>query len=70
VDLKLMLGVRKYTHSPLVLFIVQAFVIVALSRLLHFFLRYLRQPKVIAEVIAGILIGPSAMGGLASFRTE
>lgn len=64
-----MLGGGEYAHSPLVLFIVQAFIIVALSRLLHFFLRYLRQPKVIAEVIAGILIGPSAMGALACLRT-
>jgi hypothetical protein len=48
--------------SPLILFIVQAFVIVALSRLLAFFLGKIRQPRVIAEVIAGILIGPSVFG--------
>ncbi|KAJ8295666.1 K(+)/H(+) antiporter 1 [Rhodotorula toruloides] len=57
------------SSNPLVLFIVQAFIIVALSRLLHFFLRYLRQPKVIAEVIAGILIGPSAMGRIPGFTS-
>ncbi|GAA5837048.1 hypothetical protein JCM11251_004483 [Rhodosporidiobolus azoricus] len=53
--------------NPLVLFITQAFIIVALSRVLHFFLRYLRQPRVISEVIAGILIGPSAFGRIPGF---
>lgn len=53
--------------DPLVLFITQAFVIVALSRLLHLGLRYLRQPRVIAEIIAGILIGPTALGRVPGF---
>ncbi|GAA6034234.1 hypothetical protein JCM8097_003799 [Rhodosporidiobolus ruineniae] len=53
--------------NPLVLFITQAFIIVALSRVLHFFLRYLRQPKVISEIIAGILIGPTAFGRTPGF---
>lgn len=53
--------------DPLVLFITQAFVIVALSRLLHLALRYLRQPRVIAEIIAGILIGPTALGRVPGF---
>ncbi|GEM11741.1 potassium:hydrogen antiporter [Rhodotorula toruloides] len=57
------------SSNPLVLFIVQAFIIVTLALLLHFFLRYLRQPKVIAEVIAGILIGPSAMGRIPGFTS-
>ncbi|GAA5911735.1 hypothetical protein JCM6882_006959, partial [Rhodosporidiobolus microsporus] len=48
------------SSNPLVLFITQAFIIVALSRVLHFFLRYLRQPRVISEVVAGILVGPTA----------
>lgn len=53
-------------HSPLILFIVQAAVIVGFSRILAFFLKKIRQPQVIAEVIAGILIGPSVFGTLFS----
>ena len=52
------------------LFITQAFVIVALSRLLHLGLRYLRQPRVIAEIIAGILIGPTALGRVPGFTAN
>ncbi|GAA6012421.1 hypothetical protein JCM10207_007081 [Rhodosporidiobolus poonsookiae] len=61
----------KYDSSnPLVLFIVQAFIIVTLSRVLHFFLRYLRQPRVISEVVAGILVGPSAFGRIPDFTSS
>ncbi|SCV69534.1 BQ2448_2554 [Microbotryum intermedium] len=53
--------------NPLILFIVQAFIIVALSRILAFFLRKLRQPQVIAEVIGGLLLGPSVFGRIPNF---
>ncbi|GAA5851258.1 hypothetical protein JCM9279_007501 [Rhodotorula babjevae] len=56
--------------NPLILFIVQAFIIVGLSRLLHLGLRYLRQPRVISEVIAGILVGPSALGRIPGFTSN
>ncbi|KAI5477861.1 potassium:hydrogen antiporter [Pseudohyphozyma bogoriensis] len=58
------------TSDPLVLFIVQAFIIVGFSRLLGFFLGKLRQPKVISEVIAGIIIGPSALGRVPGFTSN
>lgn len=41
--------------------------IVGLSRLLAVLLGRLRQPRVISEVIAGILIGPSAFGRIPGF---
>jgi len=44
------------------LFILQMIIIVLLSRLLAMGLKYLKQPPVIAEVITGIILGPSAMG--------
>jgi Kef-type K+ transport system membrane component KefB len=40
-------------------------VVVAASRLLGALFRYLRQPPVIGEVVAGILLGPSLLGQLA-----
>jgi Kef-type K+ transport system membrane component KefB len=49
-------------HSPLALFLTQAFVIIGLSRTIAFILRGLGQPMVIAEVVAGILLGPSLLG--------
>ena len=50
--------------GSLVLLVVQALVIVALSRLLGFGARILRQPMVIAEIVAGIALGPSLLGRL------
>ncbi|GMI63362.1 cation/H+ exchanger 19 [Hibiscus trionum] len=44
------------------LLIIQIILVVSFSRLLSFALRPLRQPRVIAEIIGGILLGPSAMG--------
>ncbi|MFO0577024.1 MAG: cation:proton antiporter [Polyangia bacterium] len=53
-----------FTHSPLALFIVQAIVIILTSRLLGLLTRRIRQPQVVAEVTAGILLGPSLLGWL------
>ncbi|ORY43580.1 Sodium/hydrogen exchanger family-domain-containing protein [Leucosporidium creatinivorum] len=53
--------------NPLILFILQAFLIVTLSRILGYFLGKIRQPKVIAEVVAGLLVGPSVMGRIPNF---
>ncbi|GMP32867.1 hypothetical protein CsSME_00006429 [Camellia sinensis var. sinensis] len=42
--------------------ILQICVVVAFTRSLAFILKPLRQPRVIAEIIGGILLGPSAFG--------
>ena len=42
-------------------------IIVIFCRLLHYPLSLLRQPRVIAEVIGGILLGPSVMGRIPGF---
>lgn len=46
----------------LVLLVVQALLIVGLSRALGVVARGLRQPMVIAEIVAGIALGPSLLG--------
>jgi len=48
--------------GSLALVVVQALLIVGLSRLLGFGARFLRQPMVIAEIVAGIALGPSLLG--------
>ncbi|WPB80697.1 cation:proton antiporter [Archangium violaceum] len=52
-------------HNALSLLIIQLVVIIGLSRLIGGGARRLGQPQVIAEVLAGILLGPSLLGWLA-----
>ncbi|KAL3818246.1 hypothetical protein ACJIZ3_004151 [Penstemon smallii] len=49
-------------HFALPLVIIQICLVVLLTRALAYLLRPLRQPRVIAEIIGGILLGPSALG--------
>jgi len=49
-------------HGPLPLFIVQAVLIIGLSRAIGLGARRMRQPMVIAEIVAGIMLGPSLLG--------
>lgn len=51
-------------HNPLTRFLIQAFLIIACARLVGMVARRLEQPMVIAEVTAGILLGPSLFGWL------
>ena len=53
--------------NPLTNFIIQAGIIIIFCRLLHFPLSRVRQPRVIAEVIGGIILGPSVMGRIPGF---
>jgi Kef-type K+ transport system membrane component KefB len=48
----------------------QAGIIIIFCRLLHYPLSWLRQPRVIAEVIGGILLGPSVMGRIPGFTNN
>ncbi|KAF8177850.1 Sodium/hydrogen exchanger family-domain-containing protein [Pholiota molesta] len=53
--------------DPLRLWIIQVGIIVCTASLLSLPLRKLRQPKVIAEVLGGIILGPTALGRIPGF---
>lgn len=52
-------------EQPLTHFIAQVIIVMAVSRLLGIVIRRLGQPLVIAEMVGGILLGPSLFGWLA-----
>lgn len=51
-------------HSPLLLFMAQAIVIIGLARGLGLLVRYIGLPMVISEILTGIILGPSLLGWL------
>ncbi|RDB14902.1 K(+)/H(+) antiporter 1 [Hypsizygus marmoreus] len=53
--------------DPIRLWIVQLGIIVSTASLLALGLRKIRQPKVIAEVLGGIILGPTAFGRMPGF---
>ncbi|WPG97475.1 Hypothetical protein R9X50_00025100 [Acrodontium crateriforme] len=53
--------------SQPLLFLTLVGIIIVFCRLLHYPLSLIRQPRVIAEVIGGILLGPSVMGRVPGF---
>ncbi|KAJ7696562.1 Sodium/hydrogen exchanger family-domain-containing protein [Mycena rosella] len=55
------------TTDPVRLWIIQVGVIVGTASLLSLGLKRMRQPKVIAEVLGGILLGPTAFGRIPGF---
>ncbi|KAI6098205.1 Sodium/hydrogen exchanger family-domain-containing protein [Pisolithus sp. B1] len=55
------------SSDPLRLWIIQVGVIIMMAQLLSLGLRRIRQPKVIAEVLGGILLGPTAFGAIPGF---
>ncbi|KAK8085034.1 Sodium/hydrogen exchanger family protein [Apiospora hydei] len=60
---------NEYNASdPIKLFIIQAGIIIILCHLLHYPLSRFGQPRVIAEVLGGILLGPSVLSRIHGFR--
>ena len=50
--------------NPILLLLIQVAIIVALSRLMGAVFARMRQPQVIGEMVAGIMLGPSLFGWL------
>ncbi|KAL8876773.1 MAG: hypothetical protein Q9198_005092 [Flavoplaca austrocitrina] len=55
------------SKNPIIVFIIQAGIIIIFCRLLQCPLSKIRQPTVIAEIIGGILLGPSVLGRIPGF---
>lgn len=56
--------------NPIILFIIQASIIIIFCRALNWPLSKIRQPRVISEIIGGIILGPSVMGRIPGFRAS
>eukprot|EP00808_Paulinella_micropora_P012281 g50272.t1 len=54
--------------EPIAIYLLQIAFILAMCRLCGFLVSFLKQPPVVGEIIAGILMGPSVMGQSESFR--
>jgi len=53
--------------NPITLFIIQLVIIIASTQGLGWVFKYIKQPKVIAEVIGGIILGPTVFGRIPGF---
>ncbi|CAN8098114.1 unnamed protein product [Discula destructiva] len=56
------------SSNPITLFIIQAIIVIIFCRILYYPLSFLGQPRVIAEVLGGILLGPSVMMRIPNFK--
>ncbi|KAJ3866946.1 Sodium/hydrogen exchanger family-domain-containing protein [Lentinula novae-zelandiae] len=56
------------SNDPIVLWIIQVIVIMAMTQLLATIFGRIRQPRVIAEIIGGVFLGPSVMGRIPGFQ--
>ncbi|KZT29364.1 cation/H+ exchanger [Neolentinus lepideus HHB14362 ss-1] len=54
-------------NDPIVLWVIQVVIIIGSTQLLSLLLGRIRQPRVIAEVITGVILGPSIMGRIPGF---
>ncbi|KAJ7639440.1 Sodium/hydrogen exchanger family-domain-containing protein [Roridomyces roridus] len=54
-------------NDPFKLWVIEVIVIIAMVQFLALFLSRIRQPRVIAEVIGGILLGPTVLGRIPGF---
>ncbi|KAF5346111.1 hypothetical protein D9758_009957 [Tetrapyrgos nigripes] len=55
-------------NDPIRLWVIQIIVIMAMTQVLAMIFGRIRQPRVIAEVIGGVFLGPTVMGRIHGFR--
>lgn len=55
------------SSTPYTLFIFQLILIIGVAELLHYPLSKIKQPKVISDVLSGIILGPTALGKIPGF---
>ncbi|KAF9982841.1 K(+)/H(+) antiporter, partial [Modicella reniformis] len=60
--------IRFNVADPLPLFIVQTVIILALCYVVNLLMQRIRQPRVISEVLTGIILGPSILGKVPGFN--
>lgn len=51
-------------HNPIFILLLQVVLILAVSRIMGLLFRSIRQPQVVGEMVAGIMLGPSLFGAL------
>ncbi|MCG3166395.1 MAG: Glutathione-regulated potassium-efflux system protein KefB [Bacteroidia bacterium] len=57
--------VKEFVHNlkhPLAILIIQLIIIISISRLFGYLFTKIRQPSVVGEIVAGIVLGPSLVG--------
>lgn len=62
--------VKFTTTDPIRLWIIQIGIILALCQVFAVILARIKQPRVIAEVIVGVILGPTAMGRIPNFTAS
>ncbi|KAK0499554.1 Sodium/hydrogen exchanger family-domain-containing protein [Armillaria luteobubalina] len=55
-------------NDPIRLWVIQLVIIISMTQLLALIFSRIRQPRVIAEVIGGVLLGPTVMGRIPGFK--
>ncbi|ODV60156.1 Sodium/hydrogen exchanger [Ascoidea rubescens DSM 1968] len=58
------------SSNPITIFLFQSILIISLCYLIHIPLKFLKQPKVIAEVLTGIILGPTVLGNIPNFSSN
>ncbi|OMJ20651.1 Cation/H(+) antiporter 17 [Smittium culicis] len=56
------------SSNPITLFLIQMSFIVCVSRILNLVFKPLNQPRVISEIVGGIILGPTALGKIDAFK--
>ncbi|KAI9447948.1 cation/H+ exchanger [Lactarius indigo] len=57
-------------NDPFVLWVIQTVIIIGFTQILSLLFARIRQPRVIAEVIGGVILGPTVMGRIPNFTNK